>query len=215
MLRSETYRSERRRVQAPTSCLQSLSKRGFDLIVATAGLLLLSPLIIFVSLGIRFAFSKPILCQQKRYNSNNVEFELFEFRIRHVDQQEQRLNRRLDQIRCCTSIGRFLCRSGLSKLPQLLNVLRGEISIVGSHLFTDPPGITFPPVDLGKVKPGLVSWADVNDDAHDITDKSKIISRCIKCDRYYIDNWSLSFDITLLVHTFLSKKILLEPVDKY
>jgi Bacterial sugar transferase len=143
MLRSETYRSERRRVQAPTSCLQSLSKRGFDLVVATAGLLLLSPLIIFVSLGIRFAFSKPILCQQKRYNSNNVEFGLFEFRIRHVDQQEQRLNRRLDQIRCCTSIGRFLCRSGLNKLPQLLNVLRGKYQSWALTYLPIPPGLHF------------------------------------------------------------------------
>ena len=101
-----------------------------------------------------------------------------------------------------------LRRSCVNKLPQLLNVLRGEISIVGSHLFSHPPGAIFPPLDLGDVKPGLVSWADVNDDACEIGDESKRLSRCIECDRYYINKWSLSFDMKILVHTFLSKKTL-------
>jgi putative colanic acid biosysnthesis UDP-glucose lipid carrier transferase len=208
MLRSETCRPECQRVEPPTSPLQSLSKRGFDFVVATAGLLLLSPLIIFVSLGIRLVLSRPILCKQKYYNSNNVEFDLLEFRTRHVDQQGQILNYSLDQIGCWASLDQILRRSCLNKLPQLLNVVRGEISIVGSHLFSRPPGTTFPPLDLGDVKPGLVSWADANDDAREIADESKRISRCIECDRYYIDKWSLSFDMKLLVHTFLSKKTL-------
>jgi lipopolysaccharide/colanic/teichoic acid biosynthesis glycosyltransferase len=202
MLQSKMYRPERRRVQPLTSSLHSLSKRGFDLIVATAGLVLLSPLILFVSLGIILVFSKPILCHQKRYNSNNVAFDLFEFRTEYVDQQEQILHCHLDQ-----SIGQILRRAGLNKIPRLLNVFRGEISIVGSHLFIRPPGTTLPPLDLGDLKPGLVSWADANDDAREFADKSKRVSHCIKCDRYYIDNWSLSLDMKLLVHTFLQRRL--------
>jgi lipopolysaccharide/colanic/teichoic acid biosynthesis glycosyltransferase len=215
MFRVETHRPERRRVWSPTFSLQSLSKRAFDLVVATAGLLLLSPLIIFVSLGIRIVLSRPILWKHKYYNSNNVEFDLLEFRTGRVDQQGRISNCRLDQIECCTSIEQILRRSSLNKLPQLLNVFKGEISIVGSHLFSHPVGSTFPPLDLGEVKPGLVSWAYAHDDAHEIADESKRLFRCIECDRYYIDKWSFAFDMKLLGQTFLSKKNLLRSIDRY
>jgi lipopolysaccharide/colanic/teichoic acid biosynthesis glycosyltransferase len=63
-----------------------------------------------------------------------------------------------------TRLGQTLRHSGINKLPLLLNLLRGEISIVGSHLFMAAPGKAFSPLDLHEVRPGIISWAHVNDD---------------------------------------------------
>ena len=176
------------------------------MIIASVSLLLLSPLILLISLGIKIDSSGSILCRHKRYNSNNMEFEIFEFRTALVGQREKTLNRRCDEMQGVTGFGQILRRSGLDKLPLLINVLRGEMSIVGSHLFTDAPGKAFPSLDLHEVKPGLLSWAHVNDDQGEIADAARNVCRCIKSDRYYVENNSFFFDVKILLHTLLSKK---------
>ncbi len=200
-----TYRPERRRLRASTSLFQSLIKRGFDIVVATAGLLVLSPLILLISLAIKIDSSGPTLCRHKRYNSNNVEFEIFEFRTTlAADKRERTLNSTLVDTQCVTRLGQVLRHSGINKLPLLLNVMRGEISIVGCHLFTTAPGKAFSPLDLREVRPGLISWAHVNDDHHESADAAKSIYRCIKCDLYYVEHYSFIFDIVILFRALLS-----------
>jgi polysaccharide biosynthesis protein PslA len=209
MFRSGSCQPERRRVRRSSSFFHSSSKRAFDVFVATASLFLLSPLILLVSLGIMIDSSGPALCRRKYYNSNNMEFEISEFRTTFANQNEKTLNRNLEEMRCWTRIGRLLRRSGMHKLPLLINVLQGAISIVGSHLFVHAPGHAYPPLDLHGVKPGLVSWADANNDLVATADAAKTIYRCIKCDRYYVENISLLFDIKILLNIILSKKALL------
>ncbi len=200
-----TYRPEPRRLRAPTSLFQSLFKRGFDIVVATAGLLLLSPLILLISLAIKIDSSGPTLCRHKRYNSNNVEFEIFEFRTTlAADKRERTLNSTPVDMPSVTRLGQTLRHSGINKLPLLLNVMRGEISIVGSHLFMAAPGKAFSPLDLHEVRPGIISWAHVNDDHGESADAAKSIYRCIKCDLYYVEHYSLSFDMAILFRTILS-----------
>ena len=140
------------------------------MIVASASLLLLSPLILLISLCIKIASSGPILCRHKRYNANNIEFEIFEFRTTPVDKRDKASNRRSDDMLYVTGFGQVLSDSGLNKIPMLINVLRGEMSIVGSNLIADSPGKCFPPLDLHDVRPGLVSWAHANDDQGEGTD---------------------------------------------
>ena len=176
------------------------------MIVASASLLLLSPLILLISLGIKINSSGPILCRHKRYNSNNTEFEILEFRTTLGDEREKTLNRRRNAMRCVTGFGQILCRSGLNKLPLLISVLRGEMSIVGSHLFRDAPGKGFPPLDLHGVRPGLVSWAHANDDQGENAGVAKNVYRCIKCDRYYLEHRSLFFDVKIILYILFSKK---------
>src|SRR5215510_8558077 len=125
MLQLGKYRPEQRTTPSSTSFSQSPIKRGFDVVVATAGLLLLSPLILVISLGIKIDSSGPILCRNKRYNSNNMEFDTFEFRTTFVDQREKTSNRKRDDMQFTTGFGQILCRSGLNKLPILINVLKG------------------------------------------------------------------------------------------
>jgi len=176
------------------------------MIVASASLLLLSPLILLISLGIKIDSSGPVLCRHKRYNSNNMQFEIFEFRTTLADEREETLNRRHDTMQCVTGFGQILQRSGLNKLPLLIDILRGEISIVGSHLFTDAPGKEFPPLNLHDVRPGLVSWAHANDDQSENADVANNVYRCIKCDRYYAEHRSFFFDVKIILYILLSKK---------
>jgi lipopolysaccharide/colanic/teichoic acid biosynthesis glycosyltransferase len=93
----------------------------------------------------------------------------------------------------------------MSKLPHLISVLSGKLSIVGTHLFTNAPGESFSSLDLRQAKPGLVTWALANGDRREITVTITNIDRCIDCDRFYIENSSFLFDMKTLFHTLFSK----------
>jgi lipopolysaccharide/colanic/teichoic acid biosynthesis glycosyltransferase len=168
--------------------------------------LLLSPLILLISLGIKIDSSGPILCRNKHYNYNNTEFEILQFGTTLIDEQEKTLNRGHDAVQCVTGFGQILRRSGLNKLPLLVDVLHGKISIVGSHLFADAPGKAFSVLNLDEVRPGLVSCASVSDDEGENIDAANNVYRCIEGDRYYVDNRSFFLDAKILLHTLLSKK---------
>jgi lipopolysaccharide/colanic/teichoic acid biosynthesis glycosyltransferase len=185
--------------------IRSLSKRAFDIVVATAGLLLLSPLILVISFWITTDSPGPILCRRKRYSSNNVEFEIFEFRTTLVDQRRKTSEYGLDEMHCITGVGHVLHRSGMNKLPQLMNVLRGEMSIVGTHLFTTALSKPFPLLNLYDIRPGLVTWTHASEDQCETADAAESMCRSISCDRYYVENSSFFFDMKILFHTLLSK----------
>src|SRR5260370_21814387 len=140
MLQISKYRPERRIVRRSISSLQSVNKRTFDIVVAIAGLVILSPLILLISLGIGIESPGPILCRHKRYSVNNAELEIFEFRTSLVDQREKISKRLPDEIQRITRVGRILRRSGMNKLHQLISVLCGEMSIAGTQLCTKAPG---------------------------------------------------------------------------
>jgi len=187
------------------SSLQPFNKRAFDIVVAIASLVTLWPLILLIALGITIESPGPILCRHRRYNADSVEFDIFQFRTTLVDQQEKTSKHRLDEVQRITRFGQILRRSGMDKLPQLMSVLCGEMSIVGTHLFTNAPGKPSRSVDLHEVKPGLVTLQHANDDQCQIGDTAMSIARCIDCDRYYMENCSFFFDIEILFHTLLSK----------
>ncbi len=206
MLHTSKYRLEPRIIRRSISSIQSFNKRTFDIVVAIAGLVILSPLILLISLGIRVESPGPILCRHRRYNANSAEFEIFQFRTTLVDRREKTSKHRPGEVQRITRLGQILRRSGTDKLAQLISVLCGEMSIVGSHLFTDPPGRGFPPLDLHEVRPGLVSWAHASDDQGENADVDKNVYRCIKCDRYYVEHRSFFFDVKIILYILLSKK---------
>jgi lipopolysaccharide/colanic/teichoic acid biosynthesis glycosyltransferase len=205
MLHTSKYRLERRIMRRSISSLQPFNKRTFDIVVAIASLVTLWPLILLIALGITIESPGPILCRHRRYNADSVEFDIFQFRTTLVDQQEKTSKHRLDEVQRITRFGQILRRSGMDKLPQLMSVLCGEMSIVGTHLFTNAPGKPSRSVDLHEVKPGLVTLQHANDDQCQIADTAMSIARCIDCDRYYMENCSFFFDIEILFHTLLSK----------
>jgi lipopolysaccharide/colanic/teichoic acid biosynthesis glycosyltransferase len=163
-----------------------------------------SPLILLISLWVRTESPGPVLCRHKRYGANNAEFEVLEFRTTLVN-REKPSEHKANEIQRITTFGQILSSSGMSKLPRLISVLCGELSIVGTHLFTNAPGKPFPLLDLRQLKPGLVNWAPANEDQRGIGDAITDIDRCIDYDRFYIENSSFFFGMKILLRMLLSK----------
>ncbi len=197
---------ERRRVRGTMSPFQEIIKRGFDIAFAIAGLVLLSPLVLLISLGIKSESPGPIVYRHKRYGLNNAAFEVFEFRTTLAGQEEKTFNYIPNKIQYVTRFGQLLRRSGMDKIPQLMNVLRGEMSIVGPRPFATAPAMVFDLPELHKVRPGLVSWAQVNDDLGETANSAKSLDGRIEYDRYYLENRSFLFDMRILLLTLLSPR---------
>jgi len=188
------------------SPFQEIIKRGFDIAFAIAGLVLLSPLVLLISLGIKSESPGPIVYRHKRYGLNNAAFEVFEFRTTLAGQEEKTFNYIPNKIQYVTRFGQLLRRSGMDKIPQLMNVLRGEMSIVGPRPFATAPAMVFDLPELHKVRPGLVSWAQVNDDLGETANSAKSLDGRIEYDRYYLENRSFLFDMRILLLTLLSQR---------
>src|SRR5260370_24214020 len=104
------------------SRFQEIIKRGFDIAFATAGLLLLSPLILLISFGIKSESPGPIVCRHRRYGLNNAAFEVFEFRTTLAGQEENTFSPIPNKTRYATRFSQLLRRSGLDHLPQVHSI---------------------------------------------------------------------------------------------
>jgi len=188
-------------VRGLTSPFQEALKRGFDIAGATAGLMLLSPLIALVSLAIKLESSGPVLCRPKYYDLNDAAFGALKFRCSASVFGENVSNPAANGDHDITWIGQILRRAGLDKVPQLINVLRGEMSIVGPQPFAVPMGAIYrakiAPACLHNVKPGVVSWAQVLDGRND--------ARRIEDDCHYLTNRSFLLDMKILVLALFRK----------
>lgn len=188
---------------------QRLVKGAFDRLLAGAALLLLSPLLLAVSLAIRLDSKGPILFQQPRQGLGDTLFSVYKFRSMHTDmgdvdgrQQTKRSDPRV------TRVGAWLRRTSIDELPQLLNVLRGEMSLVGPRphapsMLIGDKGV-FDLVDeysfRHRVKPGITGLAQVNGHRGAIDTPEQLRAR-IDCDLYYIDHWSLWLDFKIIFRT--------------
>jgi lipopolysaccharide/colanic/teichoic acid biosynthesis glycosyltransferase len=152
----------------------------------------------------------PVLFRQKRYGFNNELIEVFKFRSMHVDQCDAaavKLVTKGDPR--VTRVGRFIRKTSLDELPQLLNVvLKGDLSLVGPRphaLQAKADNRLYDQVVDGyfarhKVKPGITGWAQVNGWRGE-TDTEEKIQRRVEHDLYYIENWSVFFDLYILAVT--------------
>lgn len=193
----------------PTWVLDRLLKRSFDLVVAVAAILLLLPLMLIVAALIKLDSRGPVLFRQARHGYNNHPINVLKFRTMvSGDEREFRQARRSDPR--VTRVGKVLRRTNIDELPQLLNVLRGDMSIVGPR----PHAISHNEMYDGQiarmsrrhnVKPGITGWAQVNGLRGETDTFEKMRAR-VEYDLYYIDNWSFAFDIKILLLTIFSKK---------
>ena len=177
------------------SVYQRLGKRLLDLLVTIPLLIFLSPLMLIIGLCSLLFMGKPLLFRQSRPGFREKSFTIYKFRTMHDlrDSQEdllpdgQRLNR----------FGTFLRRTSLDELPELWNVLRGDMSLVGPRplLMEYLPRYTAEQRQRHLVKPGITGLAQICG-RQDIT-----FSRRIELDNSYIDNYSLWFDLSVLVKT--------------
>lgn len=173
-----------------------LSKRIFDLLLTIPGLLLISPLLLILAVWVRCAHGSPLLFSQVRPGYRGKPFTLYKFRSMTNARDAQ--GRLLPDAERLTRLGRFMRRTSLDELPELINVLRGEMSLVGPRPLLMQYLERYSPEQARRhdVLPGLTGWAQVNGrNALSWEDRFRL-------DVWYVDHWSLWLDIKILFLTF-------------
>jgi Undecaprenyl-phosphate glucose phosphotransferase len=183
-----------------------------DRVIALSALVFLAPLMILIAIVIKLDSRGPALFKQRRFGFNDRPIEVWKFRTMHSECTDA--NALLQAKRCdsrVTRVGRFLRKSSLDELPQLFNVLKGEMSIVGPRphaMATKAEGKLFQDVvdryaARHRVNPGITGWAQVNGWRGE-TDTVDKIQKRVEFDLYYIDNWSVWFDLYIVLRTFIA-----------
>jgi Undecaprenyl-phosphate glucose phosphotransferase len=194
----------------PLSALQRVEKRIFDTVLAAVGLILLAPLLAIVALLIRLDSSGPAFFLQRRYGFNQEPFRIVKFRTMTAMEDDANLISATRFDPRVTRIGAFLRRTSIDELPQLLNVLAGDMSLVGPrpHALAHDQRYDSRIAQYARrhnVKPGITGWAQVRGLRGEIATEEKMRRR-VEHDLYYIDNWSLWFDIKIIALTAFSPK---------
>src|SRR5215467_758514 len=195
----------------PMSSFGQIGKRAFDIAAATIALLLLSPLILLVCLVIKLDSRGPVLYRYKRCGITNETIEVFEFRSMTAGRESQTVDYAARKNSSVTRFGGILRGSDIDKVPQLINVLRGAMSIVGPRLYstaltsTLSERISLLP-DQRHVKPGIFSWAQVNGYREETDNILENYEQRVAYDLYYINNHSLLLDLKIILLTFFSMK---------
>ncbi len=195
--------------ERPLSSWRFIIKEIEDRSLAALILLAASPIMLIAALAIRLDSRGPILFRQKRLGFNDEIIEVFKFRTMYAEMSDSfadRLTTRNDPR--ITRVGGILRRTSLDELPQLFNVLRGEMSLVGPRphaLRAKAEGRLYQDAvdryaSRHRVKPGITGWAQVNGWRGD-TDTVEKIEKRVEFDLFYIDNWSLWLDLRILVMT--------------
>jgi Undecaprenyl-phosphate glucose phosphotransferase len=196
-------------LRRPLSKLQQALKRIFDIAVAAVSLVVFSPVLLLVAVAVKLDSRGPIFYRQERHGYNNKPFQVFKFRSMAYEKDGGRgfVQAKQNDVRA-TRVGRLLRRSNLDELPQLLNVLRGEMSIVGprphatdhNRMFEDKISVYS---RRHVVKPGMTGWAQVNG-YRGPTDTFDKMERRVELDLWYIDNWSFWLDLRIMMLTVFS-----------
>jgi lipopolysaccharide/colanic/teichoic acid biosynthesis glycosyltransferase len=176
----------------------ALLKRAFDLIASLFGLFFLLPVFVLVAIFVRLRLGAPVIFKQERPGLNSKKFNLYKFRT--MTDERDRDGHLLPDAARLTDFGRFLRRTSLDELPELLNVIKGEMSLVGPRpllmryqpYFKEDERIRF------TVRPGITGWAQVNGRNLATWDKR------LSLDKWYVEERNFSLDVKILLMT-LSK----------
>jgi putative colanic acid biosynthesis UDP-glucose lipid carrier transferase len=191
---------------APLTGWSGLVKNIEDKIVAAGLVVLLAPLLLLIALAIRFASPGPVLFRQKRYGFNNQEIIVYKFRtMYHNRPREDGVPQARKNDPRVTRVGRILRTTSLDELPQLFNVLQGNMSMVGPRPHAVEHNEQYAQLIGGyhgrhKVKPGITGWAQINGFRGETDTLDKMRAR-VEHDIFYIENWSLWFDAKIMVLT--------------
>lgn len=177
--------------------MRYLMKRGIDIVASLLLLVVLLPLLLLISLMIRLTMGSPVLFRQKRPGLRGRPFVMFKFRT--MTNARDRQGNLLPDEKRLTRLGRFLRSTSLDELPELFNVLRGDMSLVGPRPLLMEYLERYTPEQARRheVKPGITGWAQVNG-RNALTWEEKF-----KLDVWYVDNWSLLLDLKILWLTLI------------
>lgn len=184
------------------------AKRMLDFVGATSGLVLLSPVMILCAIAIAFESSGPVLFRQTRLGFNGRPFKIYKFRSMFVMEEGRAVVAAKRDDARVTRVGRIIRRLSIDELPQLINVLHGEMSLVGPrpHALAHDEYYDRLLVDYTfrqHVKPGLTGWAQINGLRGEIVNVTEMEQR-LGHDLWYIRNWSLLLDLKIMLRTALS-----------
>jgi Undecaprenyl-phosphate glucose phosphotransferase len=182
----------------------------FDKIIGSLVLIGVAPIMLLTALVIKLDSNGPVLFKQRRYGFNNKFVEIYKFRSMHAKDTDANASKQVTKNDPrVTRVGRFIRKTSLDELPQLFNVVfTGNLSLVGprphaihtkadNHLFDDVVDGYFA---RHRVKPGITGWAQVNGWRGETDSREKILRR-VEHDLYYIENWSILFDLYIAVRT--------------
>lgn len=196
-------------IDRPLSGWRRIAKAVEDRVLGTAILVMISPLLLAVAILIKLDSPGPVFFRQKRYGFNNQLIEVLKFRTMYTDKTDanaEQLTRRNDPR--ITRIGAILRRTSLDELPQFVNVVCGQMSIVGPrpHALAAKAGRLLYQDAVKyydarhRMKPGITGWAQVNGWRGE-TDTVEQIKKRVEHDLYYIENWSILLDLQIIFRT--------------
>ena len=190
---------------SPLSGWQGFIKRIFDIVLSVAGIFLLSPILGLIAILIKITSAGPILYKQERTGMDGRAFNILKFRSMVTDAEENSgpVWARKNDPRV-TGIGKILRRTSIDELPQLINVIRGDMSLVGPrperpHFVQEFKSLVPKYQERHRFRSGITGWAQVNG----LRGQSSIEDRT-KYDIYYIENWSLILDLKILILTIIA-----------
>lgn len=191
--------------RAPLTGTQRLAKRIMDIVLASLALTFFLPIMMLTAIAIKLDSAGPVIFRQSRNGFNGRQFIIYKFRTMTVQDNGAAVPQALRDDPRVTSIGRLLRSTSIDELPQLLNVLKGDMSVIGPRPHALAHDSYFENVvsDYAfrhHVKPGITGWAQCNG-ARGATPSVEHISERVKLDLWYINNWGFWLDIQILAKT--------------
>lgn len=185
-----------------TNTMNAIIKRTVDIIGSIAGIILASPIMLIVAILVKCTSKGELIFKQERVGLHNKTFYMYKFRsmvVQEVKSEQKEWTTKGDPR--VTKVGKFIRKTSIDELPQLFNILKGDMSLVGPRperpYFVDKFKEEIPRYMVKhQVRPGLTGWAQVNGYRGDTS-----ISKRIEYDLYYIENWTLGFDIKIMFLT--------------
>jgi undecaprenyl-phosphate galactose phosphotransferase/putative colanic acid biosynthesis UDP-glucose lipid carrier transferase len=193
--------------RAPLTGTEQFVKRCFDVVGATSMLLLFSPLLLLTALLLKLDSDGPALFFQTRNGFNNRKFRIVKFRTMHVIEDGNVIRQATRADPRVTRLGHWLRRTNIDELPQLFNVLCGDMSLVGPRPHAAAHNSEYEKLIADyafrhHVKPGITGWAQVNGYRGE-TATTDLMSKRVELDRWYVSNWSMWLDIAILFRTLI------------
>ena len=195
-------------VRAPMSDTAVLLKRMVDVVLSALALLLLAPVMALAALAVKLETPGPIIFKQARRGFNGQSFMIWKFRSMTVTESGYGMVQATRNDRRVTRVGRILRASSIDELPQLVNVLMGQMSLVGPrpHAISHDESLSRQLADYAhrqRIKPGITGWAQVSGFRGETVNARQIEGR-VAHDIYYIDHWSIYLDLWIMLRTVIA-----------
>lgn len=200
-----TWTAELRR--APLSWKERAIKRTFDLLGASLALIIFAPVMLLAAIMVKASSRGPVLFRQTRNGFNGTAFRIFKFRTMRVQEDGPRIVQASKNDPRVTSIGKWLRKTSIDELPQIFNVLLGDMSLVGPRPHAAAHNFEYEQIISQyafrhHVRPGITGWAQVNGYRGE-TNALELMEKRVEHDLWYINNWSLALDLFILLRTIV------------